>query len=144
MLLTSLRSVAFLGSVVSAFRTLPTSPLVTRRLTAPGIMASFSASSASPTDAPPPPPPLTRIAWLRSELRVRDNGVLEAAAADGARVLPVFVFDPSEFGPDARGKITGARKVRGAAALVPRCTVFETHTHARAARSPERARRGAL
>ena len=97
-----LRSFVCLG-VVTAFRA-PLPRLVNRRLP----MASFSTAPAG--DEPAPPPPLTRVAWLRSELRVRDNGVLEAAAAGGARVLPVFVFDPAEFGPDARGALTGARK----------------------------------
>ena len=34
------------------------------------------------------------LVWLRRDLRVNDNRALEAAAASGLRVVPVFVFDP--------------------------------------------------
>lgn len=42
-------------------------------------------------------PPLVRIAWLRNELRVRDNYVLQQAAAGGAAVLPCVVFEQREY-----------------------------------------------
>ncbi len=41
--------------------------------------------------------------WFRNDLRLADNAALVAAAADGARVLPVFVFDPGLGGAWAMG-----------------------------------------
>ena len=37
--------------------------------------------------------------WFRRDLRLRDNPALNAAAAGGAGVLPLFVLDPALWGP---------------------------------------------
>ncbi|MEM1335448.1 MAG: deoxyribodipyrimidine photo-lyase, partial [Actinomycetota bacterium] len=34
------------------------------------------------------------LLWFRRDLRLADHPALLAAAADGAEVVPVFVFDP--------------------------------------------------
>jgi len=43
------------------------------------------------------------IVWLRSDLRVRDNPALTAAALRGGPVIPVFVWGPDEEGAWAPG-----------------------------------------
>ncbi len=45
----------------------------------------------------------TTIVWFRNDLRLADNAAVRAAAANGARVLPVFVLDRSAGGPWALG-----------------------------------------
>ena len=45
----------------------------------------------------------TTIMWFRNDLRLADNAALLAACADGARVLPVFVFDGELGGAWAQG-----------------------------------------
>jgi len=42
---------------------------------------------------------VTSILWLRRDLRRADHPALGAAAAGDGRVLPLFVLDPSLFGP---------------------------------------------
>ncbi len=37
----------------------------------------------------------TRVVWFRRDLRTTDHPALAAAAADGARVVPLFVHDPA-------------------------------------------------
>lgn len=37
------------------------------------------------------------IVWFRNDLRVADNATLTAAVAGGARVLPVYIFDPRHY-----------------------------------------------
>jgi deoxyribodipyrimidine photo-lyase len=44
----------------------------------------------------------TALVWFRRDLRVRDNPVL-AAAADADHLLPVYCFDPREYGTRAFG-----------------------------------------
>ncbi len=38
------------------------------------------------------------VMWFRNDLRVHDNGALAAANREGTSLLPVFCFDPREFG----------------------------------------------
>lgn len=38
------------------------------------------------------------MVWFRNDLRVHDNEALSAANKDGAAVLPVYCFDPRDFG----------------------------------------------
>eukprot|EP00808_Paulinella_micropora_P009105 g2302.t1 len=48
------------------------------------------------------------IWWVRNDLRVHDNAVLTAAAkaaGQGGAVLPVYVFDRLQIGPQARSRI---------------------------------------
>ena len=45
----------------------------------------------------------TTIMWFRNDLRLADNAAFASAAADGARVVPVFVFDGSLGGDWALG-----------------------------------------
>jgi deoxyribodipyrimidine photo-lyase len=71
------------------------------------------------TAAGAPPQPRRRlIAWLRSDLRLHDNVVLNEAAqrvkrGEADEVLPVYVLDPRNFAPSAYG--TAASVVDGAA-----------------------------
>jgi len=44
----------------------------------------------------------TALVWFRRDLRVHDNPTL-AAAAEADRLLPVYCFDPREFGPRPYG-----------------------------------------
>lgn len=46
------------------------------------------------------PPGPRVLAWLRRDLRLHDNEVLADLGAAAAAVLPVYVFDPRQFGPD--------------------------------------------
>ncbi|TDQ77694.1 deoxyribodipyrimidine photo-lyase [Dongia mobilis] len=52
--------------------------------------------SPAPHPGSPAHTPAPRIVWLRRDLRLDDNPALDAAAASGAPVIPVFVLDPTE------------------------------------------------
>ncbi|KAF1878832.1 hypothetical protein Lal_00047504 [Lupinus albus] len=43
------------------------------------------------------------IVWFRNDLRVRDNESLSAANNDSVSVLPVYCFDPSDYGKSSSG-----------------------------------------
>uniref|UniRef100_A0A7S0N2B6 Photolyase/cryptochrome alpha/beta domain-containing protein n=1 Tax=Pyramimonas obovata TaxID=1411642 RepID=A0A7S0N2B6_9CHLO len=43
------------------------------------------------------------LVWFRSDLRVHDNEVLNRAHADSASVVPVYVFDPTDYGKSSSG-----------------------------------------
>ena len=45
----------------------------------------------------------TVLIWFRHDLRLADHAALHAAAATGARVLPVFVFDDDAAGAHRHG-----------------------------------------
>ena len=45
----------------------------------------------------------TAIMWFRRDLRLRDHPALRESASRGA-VLPLFVIDPSMWGPAGRAK----------------------------------------
>ena len=58
------------------------------------------------TIARPPymgPMTTTVLIWFRHDLRLADHPALAAALATGARVLPVFVWDPEAAGDQAPG-----------------------------------------
>ncbi|KAG2488675.1 hypothetical protein HYH03_012836 [Edaphochlamys debaryana] len=38
------------------------------------------------------------LLWFRSDLRLHDNPALEAACREGSSVLPVYIFDPRDYG----------------------------------------------
>ena len=59
--------------------------------------ANTMTESATKTVAWTPATRPVRIAWLRNELRVRDNYVLQQAAAGGAAVLPCVVFEQRDY-----------------------------------------------
>ena len=41
---------------------------------------------------------LGAVMWFRNDLRMHDNEALAAANREGTSLLPVFCFDPREFG----------------------------------------------
>ncbi|XP_042429505.1 blue-light photoreceptor PHR2-like [Zingiber officinale] len=43
------------------------------------------------------------IVWFRADLRLHDNEPLSAANADSLSILPVFLFDPRDFGRSPSG-----------------------------------------
>ncbi|MGI0494786.1 DASH family cryptochrome [Alkalinema pantanalense CENA528] len=43
------------------------------------------------------------ILWFRNDLRIHDHGLLSQAAQSGAEVLPVYCFDPRQFGTTSLG-----------------------------------------
>ncbi|WP_368408097.1 DASH family cryptochrome [Halorussus pelagicus] len=43
------------------------------------------------------------LVWFRRDLRLHDNQTLAAAVEDADRLLPVYCFDPREFGPRPYG-----------------------------------------
>jgi len=60
------------------------------------------------------PGPDRVICWFRKDLRLHDNGVLHKAVTMGAReIVPVFCFDPREYGPAAFLKLGGQHKTGG-------------------------------
>lgn len=53
------------------------------------------------------------ILWFRNDLRLHDNEALHAALQSGEQVLPVYVFDPRDFGNSYAGLAkTGAYRLR--------------------------------
>lgn len=38
------------------------------------------------------------LVWLRADLRLHDHEALAAACKDGSSLMPVYVFDPREYG----------------------------------------------
>ncbi|KAG6488758.1 hypothetical protein ZIOFF_050007 [Zingiber officinale] len=53
------------------------------------------------------------IVWFRADLRLHDHEALSAANADSLSFLPVFLFDPRDFGRSADGfDRTGHRRAR--------------------------------
>lgn len=38
------------------------------------------------------------ILWFRNDLRVHDNEALSTASANSSSVLPVYIFDPRDYG----------------------------------------------
>lgn len=57
--------------------------------------------------------PNTIIVWLRNDLRLHDNETLHAALAKADRVLPVYCFDPRQFGTTNLGfPKTGTHRAR--------------------------------
>lgn len=77
-------------------------------------------SSLAPTDRPPPAPRAPQaqrrihnghsngpaaaagrraaVVWFRNDLRLHDNQALASANAEGTSVLPVYIFDPRDYG----------------------------------------------
>lgn len=45
----------------------------------------------------------TAILWLRNDLRLHDNEALARAVRDAEYVLPIFCFDPRNFGKTPYG-----------------------------------------
>ncbi|KAK1293169.1 Blue-light photoreceptor PHR2 [Acorus calamus] len=100
------------------------SPLRSR----PSLLSTSGAASSSPIPALSPLRPLTRrpsdpshpvglrrcsIVWFRSDLRVHDNEALSAANADSLSVLPVYCFDPRDYGRSPSGlDRTGPHRAR--------------------------------
>ena len=60
--------------------------------------------------------PTTNIMWFRRDLRLADLPALHAAAADGARVVPLFVIDPAfaHSGAPRRAFMADALRALGA------------------------------
>ncbi|GJP54714.1 hypothetical protein CLOM_g13765 [Closterium sp. NIES-68] len=55
----------------------------------------------------------TVVLWFRSDLRLHDNEALAAANNDAAAVLPVYCFDPRDYGKSASGfDRTGPHRAR--------------------------------
>jgi deoxyribodipyrimidine photo-lyase len=40
----------------------------------------------------------TAVVWFRDDLRIHDNGTLAGAVAGADRIVPLYVFDPREYG----------------------------------------------
>lgn len=41
--------------------------------------------------------------WFRNDLRVHDNEALAAANRDASSLLPIYCFDPREYGKTVNG-----------------------------------------
>eukprot|EP00873_Tetraselmis_striata_P044595 jgi/Tetstr1/464859/TSEL_009597.t1 len=55
----------------------------------------------------------TALLWFRTDLRLHDNEALGAALAGASSLVPVFCFDPREFGKSAAGfEKTGAHRAQ--------------------------------
>ncbi|CAI5515834.1 unnamed protein product [Closterium sp. Naga37s-1] len=55
----------------------------------------------------------TVVQWVRNDLRLHDNEALAAAHNDAAAVLPVYCFDPRDYGKSASGfDRTGPHRAR--------------------------------
>ncbi|KAK1294539.1 Blue-light photoreceptor PHR2 [Acorus calamus] len=84
----------------------------------PSLLCTSAAAVAAPITSPSPLRPLTRrpsdpsaavglrrcsIVWFRNDLRVHDNEALSAADSDSLSVLPVYCFDPRDYGKSSSG-----------------------------------------
>lgn len=61
------------------------------------------------------------ILWFRNDLRVHDNEALCAASASSSSVLPVYIFDPRDY-----GKVGAALGVSGVLEGAPCVTPLKT------------------
>ncbi|XP_062211219.1 blue-light photoreceptor PHR2-like [Phragmites australis] len=63
----------------------------------PGLSRSF------PSGAPAAAGRRRTLVWFRADLRIHDHEPLHAAAGASSSLLPVFVFDPRDFGKSPSG-----------------------------------------
>lgn len=55
----------------------------------------------------------TALLWFRSDLRLHDNEALDAALREASSVVPVFCFDPRDYGKNSAGfEKTGAYRAQ--------------------------------
>jgi hypothetical protein len=91
----------------------------------------------SPASAPGGRKPT--LVWFRSDLRLHDNEALAAACAAATSVLPVYIFDPREYGK-ARWRVACAPAAGHMAAARALDGAVHTRTHVCTMRTCARAR----
>ncbi|XP_031100116.1 blue-light photoreceptor PHR2-like [Ipomoea triloba] len=82
----------------------PTKPLLKSTISATPLHSPLSLNPLRPSD-PSNAAALRRasIVWFRNDLRVHDNECLNAANNESMSVLPVYCFDPRDYGKSSSG-----------------------------------------
>ncbi|XP_024981450.1 blue-light photoreceptor PHR2-like [Cynara cardunculus var. scolymus] len=89
---------------LSSTTTLPTKSLLKSTVSANPLQNPLPLNPRRPSD-PSNPAGLRRasVVWFRNDLRVQDNESLTSANNESMSVLPLYCFDPTDFGKSSSG-----------------------------------------